>query len=132
MSGKGDGMPQLTWDPFDLVAVLGVLPSHDEFGTSHRYLIEQGSLRLELTIWQYDSDVELQMWETSLPKPIIKYTLLGCPGIRVVDDKRGTFVEFAASNTFTGRYDGYSVIPYGLRLWVDPQFFLEPFSYGAA
>ena len=72
------------------------------------------------------------MWETSLPKPIIKYTLLGCPGIRVVDDKRGTFVEFAASNTFTGRYDGYSVIPYGLRLWVDPQFFLEPFSYGAA
>ena len=50
MSGKGDGMPQPTWDPFDLVAILAVLPSHDEFGTSHRHLIEQGSLRLEVTI----------------------------------------------------------------------------------
>ncbi|WP_434607318.1 hypothetical protein [Pseudomonas sp. R1-7] len=97
-------MPQLIWDPYDLFAVLGVIPSHDEYETSHQYLIEQGSLRLELTIWQYDSDVEIQMWEASLPKPIIKYTLLGCPGIRVVNDKRGTFVEFAASNAFTGRY----------------------------
>ncbi len=42
------------------------------------------------------------MCETSLPKPIIKYTLLGCPGIRIVDDKRGSFLEFAVSNTFTG------------------------------
>lgn len=43
------------------------------------------------------------MWETSLPKPIIKHTLLGCLGIRIVDDKRGTFLELAASITFTGQ-----------------------------
>jgi len=125
-------MPLLVWDPFDLIGVLGVLPSQDEFETSHRYSIQQGALRLELTVWQYDSDVEIQLWEASLPNPIIKYTLLGCPGIRVVEDKRGKFLEFAASNTFTGRYDGYSVIPYGLRLWVEPQIFLEPFSYTTA
>lgn len=125
-------MPLLTWDPFDLVDVLGVFPAHDEYETSHRYLVEQGSLKLELTIWQFDSDVEIQIWELSLPKPIIKYTMLGCPGIRVVDDKRGKFLEFAAANTFAGRYDGYSVMPYGLRIWVDPQIFLEPFSYASA
>jgi hypothetical protein len=125
-------MPLLTWDPFDLVAALGVIPDHDEYETSHQYLIEQGSISLKLTIWQYDSDVEIQVWERSLPNPIIKYAMLGCPGIRVIDDKRGKFVEFAASNTFTGRYDGHSVIPFGLRLWVDPQIFLEPFSYPAA
>ncbi|WP_445178051.1 hypothetical protein [Pseudomonas sp. McL0111] len=56
----------------------------------------------------------------------------GCPGIRVVDDKRGKFLEFAAADTFAGRYDGYSVMPYGLRIWVDPQIFLEPFSYASA
>ena len=55
--------------------------------------------------------------------------MLGCPGIRSVSDKRGTFLEFAAANTFTGRYDGYSVIPYGLRLWVEPQILIEPFAY---
>lgn len=106
-----------------------MIPDHDEYETSHQYLIEQGSISLKLTIWQYDSDVEIQVWERSLPNPIIKYTMLGCPGIRVIDDKRGKCVEFAASNTFTGRYDGYLVIPFGLRLWVDPQIFLEPFSY---
>jgi hypothetical protein len=51
--------------------------------------------------------------------------------VRVVDDKRGQFLEFAAANTFTGRYDGYSVIPYGLRVWVKPQVCLEPFVYPA-
>ena len=125
-------MPLLTWDPFDLISVLGVFPSLDEFETSHCYVIEQGTVRLKLTIWQYDSDVEIQVSEASLPNPIIKYTMLGCPGIRVVDDKRGKFLEFAASNTFTGRYDGYSVIPYGLRLWVEPQILLEPFTYASA
>ncbi|MGY2339011.1 hypothetical protein ACW9HW_07160 [Pseudomonas sp. SDO5532_S415] len=125
-------MPLLTWDPFDLIAVLGVFPSEGESGTSHRYVIEQGTVRLKLTIWQYESDVEIHVSEASLPNPIIKYTMLGCPGIRVVDDKRGKFLEFAASNTFPGRYDGYSVIPYGLRLWVEPQILLEPFTYESA
>ncbi len=31
-------MPLLTWDPYDLFAVLGVIPSQDEFETSHQYL----------------------------------------------------------------------------------------------
>jgi len=122
-------MPPLIWDPFDLFNVLGVIPFEGELGTSHRYIVEQGSIRLQLTVWQYESDVEIQLWAASLPNPIIRYAMLGCPGIRVVDDKRGRFLEFAASNSFTGRYDGYSVIPYGLRLWIDPQIFLEPFTY---
>lgn len=122
-------MPPLIWDPFDLFNVLGVIPSEGEFGASHRYIVEQGPIRLQLTVWQYEADVEIQLWAVSLPNPIICYSMLGCPGIRVVDDKRGRFLEFAASNTFTGRYDGYSVIPYGLRLWVEPQVFLEPFTY---
>ncbi|MDD1015466.1 Ypar14, super integron cassette [Pseudomonas rubra] len=122
-------MPPLIWDPFALFEVLGVLPCEDESGHSHAYLIEQGAVRLALTIWPYDADVEVQVSEVSLPKPLFKYSLLGCPGIRVVDDKRGKFLEFAAPSTFTGRYDGYGVMPYGLRVWVDPQIFLEPFTY---
>lgn len=45
-------MPLLTWDLYDLFAVLGVIPSYDEFETSHQYFIEQGSQeRGSLTIW---------------------------------------------------------------------------------
>jgi hypothetical protein len=124
-------MPTLIWDPYDLFNVLGVIPSEGESGTSHRYVIEQDCVKLQLTVWQFEADVEIKLWAAPLPDPVIRYTMLGCPGVRVVDDKRGRFLEFAAANTFTGRYDGYSVIPYGLRLWVTPQIFLEPFTNSA-
>jgi len=48
-------MPLLTWNSSELVAVLGVIPSQDEFETSYQYLVEQGSLRLQLTVWQYEA-----------------------------------------------------------------------------
>jgi hypothetical protein len=122
-------MPQLVWEPADLLSILGAAPAVGENETTHRYVVEQGPVRLQLTIWQYDSDVEILLWASPLPEPVVKYSMLGCPGVRVVDDERGTFIEFAATNTFTGRYDGHSVIPYGVRLWVEPQFVLEPFAY---
>ncbi len=124
-------MPQLIWEPVDLLSTLGVMPIVGEHETSHRYVVEQGPLRLQLTIWQYDSDVEILLSVAPLPEPVLKYSILGCPGIRLISDKSGTFLEFAAADTFTGRYDGYSVIPYGLRLRVEPQIALEPFSHRA-
>ena len=120
-------MPQLTWEPVDLLSTIGVEPAVEEHGVSHQYHLTKGPVRLQLTIWQYDSDIEILLFTAPLPLPVIKYTMLGCPGIRVVQGKRGSFLEFAAANTFTGRYDGYSVIPYGLRLWIEPQIMLEPF-----
>jgi len=124
-------MPQFGWDPIDVLSVLNVLPVIGEDETSHQYLVEQGPVRMQVSIWQYDSDVEVLLWVAPLPEPVVKYSMLECPGVRVVNDKRGTFLEFAAANTFTGRYDGYSVIPYGLRLWVEPQVVLEPFVSSA-
>ncbi|MGE5651528.1 MAG: Ypar14, superfamily integron cassette [Bacillota bacterium] len=122
-------MPQLVWEPVDVLSVLEVAPEIAEYETSHRYVIEQAGVKLQVTIWQYDSDVEILLWVDSLPEPVLRYNLLGCPGIRVVEGKRGSFLEFAAANSFTGRYDGYSPMPYGLRLWIKPQILLEPFVY---
>jgi hypothetical protein len=122
-------MPQLVWEPVDVLTVLEVVPDIAEYETSHRYVIEQSSVKLQVTIWQYDSDVEFLLWAGSLPDPVLRYNMLGCLGIRVVEDKHGSFLEFAAANSFTGRYNGYSPMPYGLRLWVKPQILLEPFVY---
>lgn len=121
-------MPVLVWDPIEMMRLLGI-PSVEEDGIWHHFCIEQHSLRLQVTIWTYDSDIELLLWSMPLPDPVLRYTLLGSPGLRIISDKRGEFIEFAAANTFTGRYDGVSVIPYGLRLWVEPQIRIEPFSY---
>jgi hypothetical protein len=125
-------MPQLTWDPVDFLSVLGVAPEVGEYETWYRYTVEQPPVRLQITLWQYDADVELLLFVADWERPVLRYSMLGTPGVRVVNDKRGHFLEFAAANTFTGRYDGYSVIPYGLRVWVTPQISIEPFVYPTA
>ena len=124
-------MPQLVWEPLDFLDVLGVVPEVAEYETSHRYVVSEPPLRLEITLWQYDGDVQLYLFVAPFERPVVRYSMLGCPGVRVIQDRRGRFLEFAAANTFTGRYDGYSVIPYGLRVWVNPQLCLEPFVYPA-
>ncbi len=122
-------MSQLVWEPLDLLNILGVPPSVGEYETSHQYVVSQPPLRLEIMLWQYDGDVEIKLFVAPLEQEVLRFSMLDCPGVRVVNDKRGQFLEFAATNAFTGRYDGYSVIPFGLRVWVAPQIRLEPFSY---
>lgn len=103
-------------------------PEVGEYETSHKYVISQPPLRLEITLRQYDGDVQLELFVTPFDGPVMRYSMLSCPGVRAGSEKRGQFLEFAATNTFTGRYNGYSVIPYGLRVWVEPHVLLEPFS----
>ncbi len=122
-------MAQFVWEPLDLLNILGVAPKVGEYETSHQYVVSQPPVRLEIMLWQYDGDVQLELFVAPFEHEVLKFSMLACPGVRAVNDKRGQFLEFAATNAFTGRYDGYSVIPYGLRVWVTPQIRLEPFSY---
>lgn len=122
-------MPQLVWEPLDLLNVLGVAPEVTDYGAAHKYVVTQAPIRLEITLWQYDGDIQFNLFIAPFEGAVVRYSMLGCPAVRVANDKRGPFLEFAAANTFTGRYDGYSVIPYGLRVWVEPHVCLEPFVY---
>ncbi len=122
-------MAQFVWEPLDLLNILGVAPKVGEYETSHQYVVSQPPVRLEIMLWQYDGDVQLELFVAPFEHEVLEFSMLECPGVRAVNDKRGQFLEFAATNAFTGRYDGYSVIPYGLRVWVTPQIRLEPFSY---
>ena len=121
-------MPQLVWEPSDFLETLGISPEAGEYETSHKYVISQLPVMLEITLWQYDGDVQLHLFVSPFKDPVMRYSMLECPGARALSDNRGRFIEFAAANTFTGRYDGYSVIPYALRVWVEPQICLESFA----
>jgi len=121
-------MPLLKWDPVDFLELLSVVPEVDEDGIGHRYCVDREPLRLEISVWQYDSDISIKLFCSPFPEPVAVINLLECPGVRAVHDKQGSFLEFAPANTFSGRYDGYSPIPYGLRLTVEPQIKIEPFS----
>mgnify|MGYP006162522631 CR=1 FL=1 len=62
-------MSQLVWEPSDLTSILGVVPAVGEHESSHQYVVVQGPVRLQITIWQYD-DVPPYLSSTKLWSPI--------------------------------------------------------------
>jgi hypothetical protein len=124
-------MPLLKWNPTDFLDFFGTIPKVDEDEVGHHYTIQQAPLRLELNVRQYDSDIFIELFCQPFSEPVLVSRLRGCPGVRLVRDKQGAFLEFAPADAFSGRYDGYSPIPYGLRLSISPQIRIEPFVRSA-
>lgn len=122
-------MSAFAWEPLDFLDVLGVGPVEEDSAISYRYTLDQGPLHLTLTIWPMQGDVDLALRCHGVSEPVIHLNLLDCPGARIVDDKRGKHIEFAAANLFAGRYDNSRPTPYGFRLRVEPSFQVTAYSY---
>lgn len=122
-------MPELAWNPVDVLDALEVVPLEGEYGTSYLYRVERKGIDLELAIYPLESDVSIKIRCGQQPEPVISLQLLECQAARVVQNKRGKYIEFAAPKAFSGRFDETSAAPYGFRLWVQPFFQIEPFSY---
>ena len=120
-----------TWDPTDFLECLGVLPVEDEYAISHTYTVAKDGLRLELSVYQYDGDVCVTIWRDGVEAPVVVAKLVGCDAARWVHDRHGNYLEFGAGRLFGGRYDGDSVIPYGMRLRVEPSIGIEFFRTNA-
>jgi hypothetical protein len=73
-------MPHLVWEPLDFLDVLGVAPEVADYETSHKYAIAQPPLRLEITLWQYDGDVQFHLFVDPFEQPVVRYSLLGARG----------------------------------------------------
>lgn len=117
------------WEPLEFLEALGCAPEVDEDGLSYAYEVSRNSLRLLLTIWPLDREVQVSLHDVSQKEPLFHLRLVDTPGARVVDDKRGKFIEFAGANLFSGRFDPNVAAPYGFRLWADPYFKVEPYAY---
>lgn len=123
-------MAKFSWEPLDFLDALGVIPEEEEYGASFHYVVVRAPIRLELTVWPLNADVAVSLYCLPQVEPVLNLTLLDCPGARLVNDKRGKFIEFAAgANMFAGRYDFTAPAPYGFRLWVEPYVQVEPFAY---
>ena len=119
-------MRELVWNPTEFLGYLEVEPSIGEYEEYH-YVVSQPPLRLEFSIYPYDGDVYISVFCAPHERAIVDVVIRQCPGARIVNDKRGSFIEFAAADCFTNRYDGESAIPYGVRLFVRPQLRVELF-----
>lgn len=122
-------MPQFSWEPLDFLEAIEVVPIEEEDGISYRYLLSRDSISLDLMIWPLSGDIALSMVCEGVPDPIVFLNLSESPGARVVRDKRGTFIEFAAGKLFEGRYDYRDTPAYGFRLHVQPFLRVTAFSY---
>ena len=121
---------EFQWDSLDFLELLGSAPKvDDEYGICSEYVVQRGDLRLMISIWPLDCEVQISVYMACQEEPLIHLRLLGTPGARVVNDKRGKFIEFAAANLFSGRFDFTVPAPYGFRVWADPYIKVEPYAY---
>ncbi len=113
-------MPALVWNETDFLTYVGVLPEVEEFDTSYFYRVHRFGLRLDLTVCPCSSDIYFSLFRDGFEAPVFNMKLIECNGVRYVNDQRGEFLEFAPAKTFGNRYDGMSLIPFGVRLSVNP------------
>ncbi len=124
-------MPALAWNPVDVLDILEVVPIEGEYGTSYVYQVDRHGIRLEFAVYPLEGDISVKIYCDQQSEPVINLQLLECQALRVVQDKRGQYIELAGPKAFSGRYDESSAAPYGFRLWAQPYLQVEPFSYPA-
>lgn len=118
----------LVWNEYEFIECLGVVPEIEEDATAHHFKISKDGLRLELSVFQYDGDVYLDLYREGIEASIFKMHLLDCAGARYVSDKNGLeTLEFAPAKSFGRRYDGLSPLAYGVRVAVSPHILIELF-----
>jgi hypothetical protein len=113
-------MPALVWNETDILTYLGVLPTVEEYGISYLYRVQRCGLYLDLIMYPNDSDIYLSLFREGVEAPVLDMKLIECNGVRYINDQRGEYLEFAPARTFGSRYDGMSLIPYGVRSAVNP------------
>jgi hypothetical protein len=118
----------LVWNQYEFIECLGVLPVVGEHEISHSFEIEKDGLKLELTLYQYDGDVYVDLYREGIEVSIFSARLIDCPGARYVKYANGSeYLEFAAAKSFGSRYDDESAILMGIRLAVHPHIRIEIF-----
>ena len=80
-------MPELKWNEYDFVECLGVLSKTDEFFCSHGFTIIKDGLKVDLTLWQYESLVVISIHQESNPKPFIEFSFIVRDKIKFMNEK---------------------------------------------
>jgi hypothetical protein len=116
----------LKWNEYEFIECLGVLPEIGQDGLSHFFRVEKDGLRLDLIVFQYDSDVRIEIYKQDLDAPIFQTQLMSCPSARYVSEKNEReYLEFAGLFGYTGFDEEPSPVPLVMRVMVNPQIKVE-------
>jgi hypothetical protein len=121
-------MPELVWNETDFLVCLEVEPTIDEFECGYHYCVKKDGLRLELSVYQFSSDICITVYSEGVGRAIISFQITNCSGTKYIHDERGEWLEFAPSQVFGNRFSNDFVIPVGVRLSVRPSISVELFT----
>jgi hypothetical protein len=97
-------MPALNWDPVDLLDYLEVEPAIEEYEVSHTYLIERNKLILKISIFQFESVVQLELFRTDSTCPLFQFAAFVRGSVIYNNDKLGRFIKITNCVIGTNRF----------------------------
>ncbi len=98
-------------------------------GVNHVFTVAKHGLRLELTVFQFDGDIYVDLYRDGLDEAVMSFNVVDCDAARKVCVGGRESLEFAAGRLFGDRYNTGDTIPYGIRISVDPTIAIEFFRY---
>lgn len=118
-----------SWDQTAFVEILGVIPGvTNEFGADYTFVVKRPTVTLTIGLNEDLGDCSVLLHCAGQDSPVFRAVYLNSPGARVVRDKRGDFIDLGAPGSFSGSYDSSQPFQRGLRIWVEPQVFVETFG----
>lgn len=122
---------RFSWDHIAFIELLGVVPvERNDFGADYLFEVERPPLTLTLGINEDTGDCSVLVHCRGQDAPAFRAVYLGSPGARVVDDRRGCYIELGAPGSFDGSYDSMQPLRHGLRVRVAPCVSIETFGDG--
>lgn len=97
-------MPQLEWNDIDLLDFFSVEPAVEDGEVAHSYEVERNELRLLLTVWQYESVIQVSIFRSSVDDAIITFAAYVRDRVRFINDQRGRYLEIAGCITAPSRF----------------------------
>jgi hypothetical protein len=84
----------LDWDELEFLTYLDVMPDVGEYDVYHTYELVQDHMRLFVTVLQFESVVNLALYQESSGKAAVDLWLFVRGSIRYINDKRGQYLCF--------------------------------------
>jgi|SRR5579884_112708 len=97
-------MPELQWDERDFLECLETVPDGKEYGVSYSYDLTRAGHRLLVTVWPFESIVQLTLWSEKMETPLIEFSLFVRGAVRHVNYRRGEYLEFQDSIVAPDRF----------------------------
>ena len=97
-------MPELDWNPEEFLECLAEVPEIEDYGTAYVYTATREGITLELTVWPYESVINLSLTPEGQQRPLAAFTLAVRGAVQYQDEKWGESLVFKNCVVVPGRF----------------------------